>query len=78
VGLPNNASHRPALRISGARETERNAIEKATRDSIQTTLSELRSFAVKRPEGIRKVLHKQVQAARFELSKEVDRIVMRL
>ena len=73
---------RPALlQAIDAREAERKAIEEALwssgRYAVQTALSELRKFALNQLQDIRTVVSAQVQAARFELSKHLDRIVMR-
>jgi hypothetical protein len=69
------------LNAIGTRETERKAIEEAVwssgRDSVQATLSELRTVAMDQLKDIRTVLRGQVQAARLELSKHVDQIVLR-
>ena len=60
------------------RETKRKAIEEALwrsgRGSIQTALSELRAFAMNQLEDIRTLLRGEVRAARFKLSKHLDRI----
>jgi hypothetical protein len=69
------------LNAIGTRETDRKAIEEALwssgKDSVQAALSELRTVAMNQLKDIRTVLRGQVQAARFELSKHVDRIVLR-
>jgi len=71
----------PLLNAIGTRETERKAIEEALwssgKDSVQAALSELRAVAINQLSDIRTVLRGQIQAARFELSKHVNRIVMR-
>jgi hypothetical protein len=69
------------LKAISAREAERKAIEEALwgtgKDSIQVVLSEIRESAMKQLTDIRTVLDGQVAAARVELSKHVDQIVMR-
>ena len=64
-----------------SREAERKAIEQVLwgsgPGSVKAAISEVRQFAIEQIQQIRGVLHSQVEAARFELSKHVDQIVMR-
>ena len=63
------------------REAELKAIEQvlwgSCPGSVKAVISDVREFAIERLQQIRGVLHTQTEAARFELSKHVDRIVMR-
>ena len=63
------------------REAELKAIEQVLwgsgPGSVKAAISEVRQFAVEQIQQIRGVLHGQVEAARFELSRHVDQIVMR-
>ena len=63
------------------RETELKAIEQvlwgSSPGSVKAAISEVRQFAIEQLQQIRGVLHSQAEAARFELSKHVDQIVMR-
>ena len=45
--------------------------------SIKAAIGEVREFATEQLQRIRGVLQSEVKAARFELSKHVDQIVMR-
>jgi len=64
-----------------SREAELKAIEQVLwgsgPGSVKAAISEIREFATEQITRIRGVLHSEVKAARFELSKHVDQIVMR-
>ena len=64
-----------------SREAELKAIEQvlwgSRPGSVKAAIGEVREFAKEELERIRGVLQNEVKAARFELSKHVDQIVMR-
>jgi len=66
---------------SGSREAELKAIEQVLwgsgPGSVKAAIGEVREFATEQLQRIRGVLQSEVKAARFELSKHVDQIVMR-
>jgi hypothetical protein len=64
-----------------SREAELKAIDQilwgSGAGSIKAAISDVREFATEQLAHIREVLQTEVKAARFELSKHIDRIVMR-
>ena len=64
-----------------SREAELKAIEQVLwgsgPGSVKAAIGEVREFATGQLQRIRGVLQSEVKAARFELSKHVDQIVMR-
>jgi hypothetical protein len=60
-----------------SREAELKAIEQVLWGSVKAAIGEVREFATEQLQRIRGVLQSEVKAARFELSKHVDQIVMR-
>jgi hypothetical protein len=69
------------LSAMSVRESERRSIEQVLRGSgpgsIKAVIANVRELATERLKQIREVIQSQKQAARVELSKHVDRIVMR-
>jgi site-specific DNA recombinase len=69
------------LKAISVRESERRSIEQflwgSGPGSIKAAIDDVREMAAKRLTEIREVIQGQTQAARIELSKHVDRIVMR-
>ena len=74
-------SNAAVLSAMSVRESERRSIEQVLwgsgPGSIKTVIANVRELATGRLKQIREVIQSQTQAARVELSKHVDRIVMR-
>jgi hypothetical protein len=69
------------LRAISVRESERSSIERillgSGPGSIKTAIANARELAMERLQQVREVIQSQTQAARVELSKHLDRIIIR-